>query len=226
MRIGHLILSGGNRLYREALRQVVESESVSVVGDAPSLIEAAAMLKSVDRSVNLMVCCEPIGSHEWTVAQQIATDFPEVAVIMLTERVTSEGLKQAVKVGVRGFVPHDISPAALQALLCLILVDENIFAAPAGLSGAIASTRAPDLSPVYEDIGPRLSAREAQILSCIQKGLPNKVIARDLDMPEATVKVHLKSVLRKINVQNRTQAAIWAMKHRYDHGAARAVAAC
>lgn len=56
-----------------------------------------------------------------------------------------------------------------------------------------------------------LSARETQILQCLVHGQSNKVIARNLDIVEATVKVHIKAILRKIRVQNRTQAAIWAV---------------
>ena len=60
-----------------------------------------------------------------------------------------------------------------------------------------------------------LSAREAQILDGLVKGHANKVIARTCDISEATVKVHMKSILRKIRVANRTQAAIWALEHGY-----------
>lgn len=60
---------------------------------------------------------------------------------------------------------------------------------------------------------PRLSDREAQILDGLVKGNTNKVIARTYEIAEATVKVHMKSILRKIQVANRTQAAIWALEH-------------
>lgn len=59
----------------------------------------------------------------------------------------------------------------------------------------------------------RLSEREAEILGCLMKGQPNKVIARSCDITEATVKVHMKSIMRKLQVENRTQAAIWAMEN-------------
>ncbi len=59
--------------------------------------------------------------------------------------------------------------------------------------------------------GQVLSSREAEILQCLVRGASNKDIARNLDMAEATVKVHLKAILRKIRVKNRTQAAIWAI---------------
>ena len=62
---------------------------------------------------------------------------------------------------------------------------------------------------------PGLSEREAQILDSLVKGHANKVIARACDITEATVKVHVKSILRKIGVSNRTQAAIWATEHGY-----------
>jgi DNA-binding CsgD family transcriptional regulator len=60
---------------------------------------------------------------------------------------------------------------------------------------------------------PQLSFRENCILRCIVEGASNKVIARKIDITEATVKVHVKAILRKVRVRNRTQAAIWAMNH-------------
>jgi two-component system nitrate/nitrite response regulator NarL len=61
----------------------------------------------------------------------------------------------------------------------------------------------------------KLSDREIQILDGLVRGQANKVIARKCDITEATVKVHMKSILRKIRVGNRTQAAIWALEHGY-----------
>ena len=64
-----------------------------------------------------------------------------------------------------------------------------------------------------DTIAPQLSPREKSILRCLIEGDSNKSIARKIDIAEATVKVHVKAILRKIRVQNRTQAAIWAMNH-------------
>ena len=60
-----------------------------------------------------------------------------------------------------------------------------------------------------------LSEREEQVLRDLVRGLPNKMIARKRDMAEATVKVHMKSILRKLRVANRTQGAIWAVENGY-----------
>ena len=62
-------------------------------------------------------------------------------------------------------------------------------------------------------IAPHLSPREKSILQCLVEGYSNKCIARKIDIAEATVKVHVKAILRKIRVQNRTQAAIWGMNN-------------
>jgi two-component system nitrate/nitrite response regulator NarL len=68
--------------------------------------------------------------------------------------------------------------------------------------------------PKASDPGARsLSAREAEILSSLMEGTPNKLIARKLHVTEATVKVHVKAILRKIGAANRTQAAMWAKGH-------------
>lgn len=67
---------------------------------------------------------------------------------------------------------------------------------------------------IGETIAPQLSPREKSILQCLIEGNSNKCIARRIDIAEATVKVHVKAILRKIRVQNRTQAAIWAMNNR------------
>jgi two-component system nitrate/nitrite response regulator NarL len=59
----------------------------------------------------------------------------------------------------------------------------------------------------------KLSTREAEILVCLKDGASNKVIARMLNLSDATVKVHVKTILRKVGVSNRTQAALWAAQH-------------
>jgi two-component system nitrate/nitrite response regulator NarL len=71
-----------------------------------------------------------------------------------------------------------------------------------------------DLEQSEMDVTPPLSARERSILLCLVEGESNKVIARRIGIAESTVKVHVKTILRKIRAQNRTQAAIWAMNNK------------
>jgi DNA-binding NarL/FixJ family response regulator len=81
---------------------------------------------------------------------------------------------------------------------------------PTSVNGAGAADTS---APIGLNGVPRLSAREKCILRCIVEGDSNKAIARKIEIAEATVKVHVKAILRKIRLNNRTQAAIWAMNH-------------
>src|SRR5262249_5067797 len=86
---------------------------------------------------------------------------------------------------------------------------------PAGNGCGTAQPNGPDGDTHWalsQPNAPRLSEREAQILDGLVQGHANKVIARTCDITEATVKVHMKSILRKIQVANRTQAAVWALE--------------
>src|SRR6476619_8470323 len=83
-----------------------------------------------------------------------------------------------------------------------------------GLQAALPDENERAIFVATEDtVAPQLSPREKSILRCLIAGDSNKGIARKIDIAEATVKVHVKGILRKIRVQNRTQAAIWAMNH-------------
>ena len=95
----------------------------------------------------------------------------------------------------------------------------NVISIPAtrpvvnGVSAAQRNGHAGDAHDASLPSGPSLSEREAQILDGLVQGHANKTIARTCDITEATVKVHMKSILRKIQVANRTQAAVWALEH-------------
>jgi DNA-binding NarL/FixJ family response regulator len=105
-----------------------------------------------------------------------------------------------------GILTYDLSADALVRSLLLISSGERVF------PHDLAFRRKPAV-PSFEDRSNdcRLSPREKEILSHLVTGHSNKLIARYLGITEATVKVHLKSVQRKIRVENRTQAAIWAL---------------
>jgi two-component system nitrate/nitrite response regulator NarL len=132
-------------------------------------------------------------------------------------------VRQGHDAGVDGFCLTASSRDVLIKSLELVMLGETIL--PASLVclmlHGMRSSAAPQL-PVNRAMtepnvsGSRansLSAREAEILSCIMGGAPNKVIARKLDVAEATVKVHVKAILRKVGAANRTQAAMWATTH-------------
>jgi two-component system nitrate/nitrite response regulator NarL len=211
----NLVLCSENRLFREGLRHILTSSKVGVVAEARSLAQVLTMLDAGEITADLMVCDADAGFAEGFETLKAITDrFPKIGIVVLADQMTQSDMDIAMQGGARGFLPKDISAEALQISLELVLLGEDIFAAPASLTHANFSSRLPAHAGQSSGVlRAPLSLRESQILRCLESGLPNKTIARDLDMAEATVKVHLKALLRKINVENRTQAAIWSVNN-------------
>lgn len=211
-----LLISDENRLFREGLTRILTNRKMEVVGEVSTLSEAVAGIRAGDFEPNLLLCDPSVdNTHDFAVIKEITRDFPELKVVVLTNRVTSSWLFMALEAGAHGLLPKDISADALQFSIELALLGEMIFPTQHALLEAkhyTMVTPPPSQEPSALDHAP-LSPRERQILHCLVSGQPNKTIARNLDMAEATVKVHLKALLRKINVRNRTQAAIWGMNH-------------
>jgi two-component system nitrate/nitrite response regulator NarL len=126
----------------------------------------------------------------------------------LHEEMTTETLIMALELVLRG---ETVLPSVVVSLLA-----GNVAAKSQVTVGANAPRRnGAELPIAAEEIkrnDPRLSTRQTAILQALIDGTPNKVIAQQLNVSEATVKLHVKAVLRKINVSNRTQAAVWAVK--------------
>lgn len=210
-----LLISDENRLFREGIRRIIGSRKMEVVGEVRSLVEAANALRTAHSSVNLLLCDPSTDiQEEFAAMKDIAQEFPKIKIVLLTDRIAPGWLDLAIEAGASGFLPKDISADALRYSLELVLLGEQIF--PTLQSLLENKAHQPTVSSGMAIELPRdvpLSARESQILDCLVSGLPNKTIARNLNMAEATVKVHLKALLRKINARNRTQAAIWGMSH-------------
>lgn len=114
--------------------------------------------------------------------------------------------------GVRGYLLETISRDGLLQSLKLITAGEKVF--PSELAAQFPMLIAKICTPEPGNLAPPesdLSPRENDVLRCLSDGQSNKVIARNLDIAEATVKVHVKRILRKTRVKNRTQAALWGI---------------
>lgn len=134
---------------------------------------------------------------------QLRRDAPKARLIAISDNMPAE-LTDAVDCAIPASISVDTMAAVLTRLshgasprdaVCLPPAKEGEIAAPAKLGQKL------------------LSAREVQILCCLADGYSNKQVARELDITEATVKVHVKTVLRKLHLMNRTQAAIWAVQN-------------
>ncbi len=146
--------------------------------------------------------------------------FPTARIVALADRFDLDMVWQARDAGADGFCltasDREVLLTSLQLAMlgeCVLptsLVRAVLDAASLGAVSALRSERSAD-PRLVDPKASRLSAREAEILRCLTGGASNKMIARKLDVTEATVKVHVKAILRKLGAANRTQAAMWAM---------------
>ena len=140
--------------------------------------------------------------------QQLRSAYPEARIVVLASDFAVDALRDAMNAGADGYLMKDVSPEALIQSLELVMMGEKVF--PTNLASMLLNL---DSTPPTLKSIRGLSPREQEILQALVTGASNKMIANKLGIMEATVKVHLKTLLRKIDVNNRTQAAIWAMNN-------------
>jgi two-component system nitrate/nitrite response regulator NarL len=208
-----VVLIDASRLFREGLRRLFSDSTslLSVVHESVSIEEALPFVGSLQPSlilVDLPDVVVELASH----FQQIRAAAPRTRIVVLTDTMRVDRLSDALSAGVDGYLLKTMSSDALHQSLRLVLLGEKVF--PTDLAhllteGRIASRHDVGQASKFND----LSNREMQILGCLLSGAQNKQIAYELKISDGTVKVHLKTILKKIRVQNRTQAAIWAMNN-------------
>jgi two-component system, NarL family, nitrate/nitrite response regulator NarL len=238
-----VVLIGPHALLREGLTRILCDAHFRVVGSAASLEGLAA--SAVARSERLFLIIESNGDADIALPQikNFKEQHPDGRVAVLGSRDRSGEMVAAFQAGANVYFDSQEKSEAFIKALELVMLGETIL--PPELLLYVrhpqGEERYQTIEHYQQDPGPRgtavaerewpqLSLRESCILRCIVEGASNKVIARKIDIAEATVKVHVKAILRKVRVRNRTQAAIWAMKHSGQeqgdgHGAAKASAA-
>jgi DNA-binding NarL/FixJ family response regulator len=138
--------------------------------------------------------------------------MPHVTIIILTVSDDDRYLFEAIKIGAQGYLLKDLDPHQLYNML------ESISLGEAPLSGVIAAKIIKEFSQPKKgtsegmDIEEDLTARESEILHLVVEGMTNKEIASALNISENTVKIHLRNILEKLHLQNRIQAAVYAVR--------------
>ena len=149
------------------------------------------------------------------------TRHPATRVVVLADRFDLETVVAACLAGVDGFCLTTAGRDVLIHCFELVMLGEVILPSEmafAAMTDGAGNGENPFLRrsqhPNGSSLGiPALSCREHEVLKALMRGLSNKRIANELEITEATVKVHVKTILRKIGVGNRTQAALWAADH-------------
>jgi two-component system nitrate/nitrite response regulator NarL len=222
------ILVGKSILLREGLARILRSENFRIVASVscandllpskPQLNESLFLIAHTGDSFDAAI--EQIGI--------IRDRHPTARIAIVADRYRLGELVSALRAGANGYFVDVMTCDVFIKSIELVMMGETIYP-----SAFLSFVLDPEINHLDEAVPrdeheqeqailiatedtiapPQLSPREKSILHCLVEGDSNKCIARKIDIAEATVKVHVKAILRKIRVQNRTQAAIWGMKN-------------
>jgi DNA-binding NarL/FixJ family response regulator len=189
---------------RSGLLQLLDKvDQVDVVGSAAGGEQAVAIVAAARPDVVLMDLEMPdIDGIEAT--RRIRAAQPDVNVVLLTAFSDRERILAAIDAGAVGYLLKDAEPEEIVRGLAAAARGESPLS-PKAAQALVAARGEREDYPV-------LTPREDEVLSLLAEGLPNKLIARRLEISEKTVKAHLTSIFQRIGVTDRTQAALWATR--------------
>jgi two-component system nitrate/nitrite response regulator NarL len=216
-----VILIESTSLFREGLMRILQKTRFEVIEAVDSV---AALSPTHVHAPELVLI--GTGADAAATAREIDAcrrRFPSARRIVVNDRFDRHSVVLMLESGVSAYLGKAVTTEVLLMSLELVTLGAMVFSAPRPCCHATSPehndlkghpTLLVNTDQLAEcDVAHRLSTREIDILHCLVQGEPNKLIARKFQITEATVKVHIKAILRKIRAANRTQAAIWAMSH-------------
>ena len=180
-----------------------------VVGEAADGLSGLKLIEQTRPDVVLLDLDMPVMNGRETLAQ-IMSVHPEQTVLMLTISEDGDDLTECMRLGARGYLLKNIHADFLIEAVKKAYHGDNIFS-PEMTARLVQSLIRPS-QPVNTPLD-ALTARELEILGHLSAGHSNKIIARHLDLAESTVKVHVQNILRKLELDSRVQAAVYAVQH-------------
>jgi len=205
-------------LFRQGLRRVIEAEDdmevIIEVGDGEEALRLAQ--KMVPDVIMMDVNIPTMNGLQ--VTRSLKATLPNIGVIMLTAYHDDEQIFHAIKAGAGAYYPKDVTPRKLIEAIRQVsqgnyVIDDNVLA-----KSQVASWLLKQFDQISafggspDELFVPLSSREMEILQLIARGYSNKEIAHELGISRQTVKNHMTSILRKLSVNDRTQAALYALR--------------
>jgi NarL family two-component system response regulator LiaR len=204
-----VLIVDDHAVVREGLRAFLGMlPDIEMAGEAASGVEALAVAGKVKPHVVLMDLVMPeMDGVEAT--RRMLAEHPEIRVIVLTSFAEDDKIFPALRAGAAAYLLKDVKPADLAETVRAVARGESRLSPDitrkvlSGIAGGSAA----------QEPAEALTSRETEVLRCLARGLANKEIAAQLFIAEKTVKTHISSILAKLALADRTQAAVYAVKH-------------
>ena len=200
-----VLIAEDHALVRAGLRDLLANRpDIDVVGEAEDGEQAVARTVELGPDVVLMDLSMP-GVDGIEATRRISAHAPDANVVVLTSFSDRDRILAALDAGAVGYLLKDVEPHDLHSGILAAARGESPLAPKA--AHTVIRARA-EARPAVD-----LSTREREVLALVAEGLPNKLIARRLEISEKTVKAHLTRIFQALGVSDRTQAALWAQRN-------------
>ena len=207
-----IVLIDDHTLFRSGIKALLaRQEDFEVIGEASDGFSGVKLVEQQQPDVVLLDLDMPVMNGREALAQ-ILSSRPDQTVVMLTVSEDSEDLTECMRLGARGFLLKNINAEFLVDAIKKAANGDNVFS-PEMTARLVQSLIRPN-TPQPAGALDTLTPREMEILGHLAAGHSNKVIARKLDLAESTIKVHVQSILRKLELSSRVQAAVYAVQHK------------
>jgi len=216
--VTRILVVDDHALFRVGIANILSREpDLEVVGEAEDSRSAVDRALETSPDIVLMDLSLPSpGGIETT--QRIKREIPATGIIVLAVNEDEDSLVDAIQAGAAAFILKDVGPDDLVTIIRRVadgefLINDKVFSKPAVATRVLKEFR--ELAVYGQEAAPifaPLSPREVEILDNIAQGMTNKQVAYALTISEQTVKNHMSSILRKLSVNDRTQAVVYAMR--------------
>ncbi|MFX1671249.1 response regulator transcription factor [Paraburkholderia sp. A2WS-5] len=211
-----ILLIDDHTLFRSGVSALLQRQpDLEVVGEASDGVEGLKRAQQHEPDVILLDLNMP-GLSGLETLQLLVQDLPDAAVVMLTVSEEADELTAAMRAGASGFLLKSIDAEALVAAIRKAAAGQPVITEHM-TAKLVEQMRKPAAAPSAPSAprtsGETLTARERDIVRELARGASNKEIARTLDLAESTVKIHVRNILRKLNLSSRVQVAVYAVGH-------------
>jgi len=211
-----IILADDHKLVRDGLTPFLEEldDNVNVIEAAGFEHAMKAAVKAHDLKLIILDLGMP-GMNGLAGVRQMMESFPNVPVVILSGTHDQTAILKAFNLGIAGFIPKSAGSDVMMSALQLVMAGERYIPSQILVGAAIQDAEHPQIktapiTPSTRSINAarfdKLSKREQNVLELLAGGMTNKEIARSIDLQEATIKIHVKNIYRKMGVNNRVQA--------------------
>lgn len=211
MKTIRVLIIDDHTLFRSGIKLLLERQTgFEVVGEASDGLEGVKRAKQFKPDVVLLDLHMPVTNGLVTIPL-LREEAPKAEIIMLTVSEGADDLLEALRAGARGYLLKNIETDFLLDSIRRVANGESVMSAQ--MAGKLAEAmRVPQKTATLSN-PEKLTPREREIIVMLATGASNKEIARQLDLAESTVKIHVQGILRKLNLASRVQAAVYAIEH-------------